>query len=55
MPASDPVLCATTAKVVSGSIYDMSTGAYDPSSGLQLPSKASTTLRRNRMFATTRC
>ena len=52
--ASDPVLCATTANVVSGSIYDLSAGAYDPSSGLTLPSKASTTLRRNRMFATTR-
>jgi hypothetical protein len=51
--ASDPVLCAKTAKVVSGSIYDLSEGAYDPSSGLTLPPKASTTLRRNRMFATT--
>ena len=52
--ASDPVLCATTAKVVSGSIYDMSAGAYDPSSGLTLPPNASTTLHRNRMFAATR-
>jgi hypothetical protein len=52
--ASDPVLCAKTAKVVSGSIYDMSKGAYDPSSGLTLPPTASTTLSRNRMFATTR-
>jgi hypothetical protein len=52
--ASDPVLCATTAKVVSGSIYDMSKGAYDPARGLTLPPNASTKLRRNRMFATTR-
>ncbi len=51
--ASDPVYCATTAKVVSGSIYDLSEGTYDPSSGLTLPPEASTTLERNRMFATT--
>jgi hypothetical protein len=51
--ASDPVLCATTADVVSGSIYDLSEGTYDSATGLTLPPETSTTLERNRMFATT--
>jgi hypothetical protein len=51
--ARSSVLCAKTAHVVSGDVYDLSKGAYDPANGLTLPPTSVSKLYRNVMFVAT--